>query len=90
MSEPIVAPDAFTVLLRAFNKLVADSPEAEKIKPELLKLKQAAENHPDLNMRQKEAITDRVKYYLNGEYGKTKNPEIMQTVITQLNGKAKS
>jgi hypothetical protein len=89
MSDPILAPDAFTLLLRAFNKLVEDQPPIEKVRPELLKLKQAAELHHDLNTRQKEAITDRVRYYLDGTYGKTKKPEVLQLTPAQSNGKQK-
>ncbi len=50
-------------------------PPAAKIKDQLLEIKDLAITSGELNSRQREAITDRVKYYFSGEYGNTKTAE---------------
>ena len=72
MEEKNIAPDEFTIMLRAFNKMVESMPKAESIKNELLELKQSAESSAELNYRQKDAIVARVNNYLKGDYGNTK------------------
>lgn len=72
MGEKVIAPDEFTILLRAFNKLVENNPKPDNIKTELQDLKDSAESSYELNSRQKDAIIARVKNYINGTYGKTK------------------
>lgn len=89
MEEKTYAPDEFTILLRAFNGLVADQPPVDKIKAELDAIKQQAERSPELNSRQKDAIIDRVNHYISGVYGKTKKPEVLQLTPAQSNGKQK-
>ncbi len=76
MSTEIV-PTEFQMLLKSFNDLVEKMPPAEKIKDQLLEIKELAINSHELNSRQREAITDRVKYYFSGEYGNTKTKENM-------------
>jgi hypothetical protein len=64
--------DEFTTLLRSFNSLVSGMPSVEKIKKELLRLKEQADKSVELNYRQKDAIIARCDNYINGTYGKTK------------------
>lgn len=72
MTDKQIAPDEFTLLLRAFNSLVIGLPPREQIKQELDDLKASAETSVELNLRQKDAIIVRCNNYLNGTYGKTK------------------
>jgi len=89
-----ITPDAFTLLLRVFNKLVANMPPVEQIKAELLKLKQSAIDSTELNSRQTDAIVARVDNYISGVYGNTKTAENLghekqEKTIPASNGKVK-
>lgn len=94
MANGSLAPDAFTLLLRVFNKLAEDMPPVEKIEPELLKIRQAAISSSELNSRQTDAVVARVDNYINGTYGRTKTDENLghekqEKVIPASNGKHK-
>jgi hypothetical protein len=67
-----ITPDAFTLSLRVFNKLIAGTPPPEKVKKELSAIKKKAEHDPELNYRQKDAVIVRCDNYLNGTHGNTK------------------
>lgn len=73
MESKNITPDEFTILLRAFNSLVAMMPPIDKIKQDLLAIKTSANNSNELNASQKDAITARVDNYLDGTYGNTKS-----------------
>jgi hypothetical protein len=84
-----VSQDEFSIMLRAFNGIVEKKPSAEKVKGELLELKEQASISNELNIRQKEAIMDRVDNYLNGNYGNTKVDSNFGHGKASLNGVAK-
>jgi hypothetical protein len=65
----------FKKLLREFEAIIKDNPTPEKVKDKLKELSENAINSHNLTSRQTEAITDRCKYYMAGEYGNTKKPE---------------
>lgn len=65
----------FSAMLRTFERIIKGNPEPEKVKEQLDALKATATKSSDLTIRQAEAITDRCKYYMAGEYGNTKRPE---------------
>jgi hypothetical protein len=68
----------FKSMLRTFEKITKDDPAPEKVKDQLDALKSAAAKSSDLTVRQSEAIADRCRYYMAGEYGHTKRPEHME------------
>lgn len=57
-------------MLNIFKALIDKNPAPEKIKDDLLALKEAAKNSVKLTPRQREGINDRCQNYLNGTYGK--------------------
>ena len=62
----------FQLMLKEFNDLVEGMPPVEKIKDKLIDLRTRASNTKEFTIRQVDAIADRVRYYLNGDYGNTK------------------
>lgn len=78
MSSQPLAQDEFTLLLKAFNSIVNNLPPFEKVKKELLKIKEQANRSSELNYRQKDAIVIRCDNYVNGNYGNTKRPEHLE------------
>lgn len=57
-------------MLGEFESLTSKNPEPEKVKPELLKLKEKAQTSTSLTYRQIDGIISRCDNYLNGTYGK--------------------
>lgn len=74
MSLENLIADEFTLLLRAFNKLVFTMPPVAEIRQDLEDIRQEAINSNELNARQKEAITARCDNYANGTYGSWSKP----------------
>ena len=79
MTKQPMIPCAFSFMLLEFNELVAEMPTISKVKDKLLALKKDAEINHELNGRQREAITERIKFYLSGEYGNTKSGVTMKS-----------
>jgi len=71
----VLEQSEFTIMLKAFNELVDNTPTVSKVKNDLISMKEAAILSNELNARQKDAIVDRCNHYLNGTYGNTKKPE---------------
>jgi hypothetical protein len=65
----------FKGMLREFERIIKGNPKPEAVEDELSALKENAARSADLTSRQAEAIADRCRYYLTGEYGNTKRPE---------------
>lgn len=72
MSVDVLVND-FSILLKKFNDLVGSNPPVDKIKKELLEIKDSARNNNALNFRQKDSIVARVDNYIAGTYGKSKD-----------------
>jgi hypothetical protein len=64
-------------LIGRFNKLVEDNPPADKIKKQLIEIRDACSKAKELTIRQVSAIYSRVENYLDGSYGQTKRAENM-------------
>ena len=62
----------FDQLLKQFNELVDLTDKPKDIKLKLEQIKETAKNS-NLTPRQTDSITDRVNFYLNGQYGKAKH-----------------
>ena len=62
----------FDQLLKQFNSLVDLTDKPKDIKLKLEQIKETAKNS-NLTPRQTDSITDRVNFYLNGQYGKAKH-----------------
>lgn len=60
--------ETFPLMLKEFEALIDNTPEASTVKNQLEKLSASAESSNELNIRQKEAIMARCKNYINGEY----------------------
>jgi hypothetical protein len=65
----------FKGMLREFERIIKGDPAPEEVEEQLSALKATAAKSADLTARQVEAIADRCKYYMAGEYGNTKRPE---------------
>jgi hypothetical protein len=59
-------------LISEFNKLIDNSPSPDKIKNELLEIKNKAKINGNLTYHQVQALTARCDNYLKGEYGISK------------------
>lgn len=59
----------FELLLIKFNTLIEKQPPVSEVKEKLEKLAEIAKKSDELNYRQTEAITERCKNYINGDYG---------------------
>lgn len=69
--------DEFQLLLDGFHDIIKGMPEIEKVKTELLELKEIASNNNTITFWQKDAIVGRCNNYLKGEYGsQVKKPEL--------------
>lgn len=66
----------FDQLLKQFNSLVDLTDKPKDIKLKLEQIKETAKNS-NLTPRQTDSITDRVNFYLNGQYGKAKHSLIL-------------
>jgi len=76
-SRPILEPNqTFDQLLKQFNSLADLSEKPKDIKLKLEQIKESAKNS-NLTPRQTDSITDRVNFYLNGQYGKAKHSLIL-------------
>jgi hypothetical protein len=62
----------FDQLLKQFNELVDLTDKPKDIKLKLEQIKETAKNS-NLTPRQTDSITDRVNFYINGQYGKAKH-----------------
>lgn len=62
----------FDQLLKQFNSLVDLTDKPKDIKLKLEQIKETAKNS-NLTPRQADSITDRVNFYINGQYGKAKH-----------------
>ena len=65
----------FKGMLREFERIIKGEPAPEEAEEQLSELKATAARSSDLTARQVEAIADRCRYYMAGEYGNTKRPE---------------
>lgn len=65
----------FKGMLREFERIIKGDPKPEDVEDQLSALKATAARSTDLTARQVEAVADRCKYYMAGEYGNTKKPE---------------
>jgi len=66
----------FDQLLKQFNSLVDLTDKPKDIKLKLEQIKETAKNS-NLTPRQTDSITDRVNFYINGQYGKAKHSLIL-------------
>lgn len=66
----------FDQLLKQFNELVDLTDKPKDIKLKLEQIKETVKNS-NLTPRQTDSITDRVNFYLNGQYGKAKHSLIL-------------
>lgn len=66
----------FDQLLKQFNSLVDLTDKPKDIKLKLEQIKETAKNS-NLTPRQADSITDRVNFYINGQYGKAKHSLIL-------------
>lgn len=66
----------FDQLLKQFNELVDLTDKPKDIKLKLEQIKETAKNS-NLTPRQTDSITDRVNFYINGQYGKAKHSLIL-------------
>ena len=70
------ANSRFDQLLKQFNNLIESNPKVSDIKLKLEQIKETAKNS-NLTPRQTDSITDRVNFYINGQYGKAKHSLIL-------------
>ncbi len=68
----------FALMLKDFHRIIENEPPAEKVKKELISLREKASKDAGLNIRQKDAIIARCDNYMKGEYGNTKTEVHMQ------------
>ena len=76
MSETTTMPTEFQKMLSKFHRIIEKAPPVKDVKDSLEKLNELAKISPHLNLRQKDAVMERCKNYINGEYGMSKKKQI--------------
>jgi len=66
----------FDSMLKIFAEIIDGNPPIDKVKDELVELKEACQSTGLLTLRQSDAIIGRCNNYLNGTYGVDKVKDI--------------